>query len=271
MKSNVVSFIDMLEIKLKNDYYACKNNPDNMSFWLPKISSSTTSYLSILKLPETKIISLDFDTWRWIRTANFTKEKVKEFTQYILDRLGDFLSDQKLFMKTGVFSNKFKFNQNIVLDREEIATQFLEMYYYSMLIGQDLSAEIVLREFLESDETKFEIYHSMPLRTEYRVFYDFTNKKVIGIMNYWHPEIMEREGVLTSLDFQLYQLEKQNLQEEFDKHKEMVIKEVDTFMLGCDRLRGTWSVDVMKNNDDFWIIDMARMEDSELIDFIEKI
>lgn len=271
MNRKVINFIDRYEEKLKNDYYACRINPNNMSYWFPKLFSSSTRRDTVLKLPETKIIFLDFETWKWIRLSNFTREKINEFTEMVNRQLDDFMAGEKLFMKTGVFSNKMKFDQNIVTDRGNIGIQFLEQYYYSIVVGNDLSAEIVFREFIENVENRLEIFQSLPLRTEFRVFYDFNEKRVIGIMNYWHPEIMEREGVLSKLEFQLYQMEKDNIVNEYNEHKDFVVKEIDTFMQGCKNIMGRWAIDVMLNGEEFWIIDMSSMEDIEVIDLMEKI
>jgi len=110
----------------------------------------------------------------------------------------------------------------------------------------------------------------MPLHTEYRVFYDFDKKEVVGIANYWNPEVMTLE-VLRSDDYFEYEKVRNKIKKEYDEHKQSVVNEVHKFLKNCETLQGKWSIDVMKNGDDFWLIDIARMERSALVDLMENI
>src|SRR5690606_25319414 len=131
--------------------------------------------------------------------------------------------------------------------------------------------EVVIREYITDVDDRLEIYHTMPLRTEFRVFYDFDEKKTFGIANYWHPHLMEEKGALDAIDAQVYKIEKQKIMKEYQEDKNRGAAEVDFLLKGCDSLHGKWSMDIMKNGDSYYIIDMARMEYSELIDQMEEI
>lgn len=268
-----IPFLEMTEEerleRQKDNYKLSGETPENMSFWLPKIQSSTTKEQSCLKIPETKIIPLDFEWWTWLRSDNYTDEKIKEFNEYLVEKLDGFLEGKTLFMKTGIFSDKFVFYHATIDDRTKIGEKFLDMYYNSLLLGADKTSEAVFREMIEDIEGRKQIYEGMPLHTEFRVFYDFDEKKVIGIANYWHPELMEKH--LTGKDLINYASEREQLIADFEHYKEIVMEEVHIFMKGCSELTGKWSVDVMKNGKDLWLIDMARMERSALVEYIEKV
>lgn len=252
----------------KNDYRECQTNPENMSFWLPAIKESTTKGKSVLQLPETRIVQLPYEWWHWLRSENYTDEKLDQLNELIVDEIFNFLPEQKLFMKTGVFSDKFTFFKTVIDDKEKISRNLLDIYYSSMVFGADRTAEVVFREWISNKEGRRSIYSGMPLRTEFRVFYDFDAKEVVGISNYWHPDVMSR-GLYLVEDQEAYEHTRELLMSEFDQYKRQVAKEVSTFMKGCNKLRGKWSVDIMKNGDDFWLIDMARMELSALVGQME--
>ncbi|MBR2246101.1 MAG: hypothetical protein IJ880_03600 [Bacilli bacterium] len=253
----------------RDEYAAAKNNKENMSYWLPKIETSNTRNKSSLKIPKTKTEKLDFNTIQWLRSDSYSKEAIQEFNNLLISKLGDFESGKTIFMKTGVFSNKFNFKDAIVHDRNNIGQQFLDIFYTSMCLGVPLIDEVVFRELIEDKEDRPKIYSGMPLHTEYRVFFDFDTNNVLGVSNYWHPEEMER--YLSDNDKGVYLAHKDILLEEFNGLKDDVALEVAIWMNGVDTLEGKWSVDVMKNGNKIWIIDMARMQRSALVNRMEPV
>ncbi len=259
------------EARRKRAFDMTKDNPENMSYWFPKIEASTTRKASILQVPETKVVQLDFPTWEWLTSDNYTEEAISSFNELLLEQLSGFLDGKKLFMKSGVFSDKFVFYKTIInADRTtNIGHNFLDIYYNSMILGASNTSEVVFREFIESKESVGHIYRGMPLQTEFRVFYNFDEKKAVGVANYWYPELMEK--ALRNEDLSTYQDSKDKIISEYENEKEYLIKQVEIFMDGCEGLSGSWSIDVMKNEDDYWIIDMARMEVSALVDVMEKL
>jgi len=272
-KINIFGNMDMSEEavdKRRQDIHKeDQENFENMSYWLPKIQSSLTKENSILKIPKTKIIPLDFEMWKWLRSDKYTPEKILELNSYLVNSLDNFLENETLFIKTGTFSNKFKFSDTVVTDRNKIGEQLLNIYYSSMLVGADNSSEVVVREMIIDKENRLCIYTGMPLHTEFRIFYDFDTKEVVGVANYWHPDVMEKG--LRNEDLLTYNLEKVNIVSDFNHYKLKIAEEVRFFMEGVIGLNGKWSVDVMKNDTDFWLIDMARMERSALTQQIEQI
>ena len=260
---------EAVEKRLLEKYEASKVNPENMSYWLTKIEASTTKGQSILQVPATKIVEIPYEWWKWLQSDNYTDEKTKEFNDFLLEGMGSFVPDKTLFMKTGIFSNKFDFRLTVVEDRENIGNQFLDIYYASMCLGPDNTNEAVFREMVADTEGRETIYNGMPLHTEFRVFYDFDAKEIVGVANYWHPDEMNR--YLSPEDKLNYNKEEEKIVSDFDNHKKEVAEEVKKFMDGVTDLSGKWSVDVMKNGEDFWLIDMARMERSALVKQMESL
>lgn len=272
MKINLFAGIDMSEEAVnkrqQESFTYSKENPENMSYWLPKIQASTTKGKSVLQVPVTEIIQLDFEMWKWLRSDRYTPEKIAELNDFLVGKIGKFLGKEKiLFMKTGIFSNKFSFKTTVIDDKKNIGEKLLDMYYTSMMVGADNTSEVVFRQMVKDKEERLRIYEGMPLHTEYRVFYDFDTKEIVGVANYWHPEVME--GNLRGEDLAIYLKEKHKIVDDFNTYKHKVANEVMMFMDGSSDLRGKWSVDVMKNGDEFWLIDMARMERSALTQQIE--
>jgi hypothetical protein len=174
---------------------------------------------------------------------------------------------ETLFMKTGIFSNKFQFKSTVVNNNKTIGSQLLDIFYTSMTFGADKTSEVIFRQMILDQENRLKIYEGMPLHTEFRVFYDFDSKEIVGIANYWHPEVMDSN--LQGEDALTYTIEKEKIVNDFNNHKQLVTEQVKLFLNGSTNLNGKWSVDVMKNGEDFWLIDMARMERSALVDKIE--
>lgn len=273
-KIDIFAGMDMspegIEKRQKESYNRSKQNPENMSYWLPEIAASTTRGDSVLKIPETKILQLDYENWKWLRSDGYKPEAVADFNTHLINRLDEFGDKEEFFMKTGIFSNKFDFQDTVIRDRETVGSKYLSIFYASMMVGADETSEVVFRELIEDKEQRETIYNGMPLHTEFRVFYDFDSKKEVGIVNYWHPDVM-KGGLRSETDLEIYKSSESTLIAEYEEHKFEVIEEVKKFMRGEDKISGKWSIDVMKNGDEYWLIDMARMEKSSLVAQMERL
>lgn len=58
---------------------------------------------------------------------------------------------------------------------------------------------------------------------------------------------------------------KKKLSSRYEANKDIVIKHLQTILPNID-LEGQWSVDIMQNGKDFWLIDMASAEHSAYYD-----
>lgn len=269
IKSPTITQEEMEKIQ-QNRYNISQQTVENMSYWLPRIQKSVETSNSGIKIPETKIIPLPFERWVWLNSDNYKKEAIEEFNTFLFNEAKEFLERKnKLFMKTGLFSDKFCFKRTIVTKDVSIGENFLDIYYSSMIVGADKSAEVVLREFIESKMPLEQIYNGMNLFTEFRVFYDFDEKKVLGVSNYWHPEVMER--YLHGDDHDVYLKAKERIVNTFNEHKQMVAEKTSEALKEVTDLHGSWSVDVLLNIDELWLIDMARMFRSAMVEQMEVI
>ena len=100
---------------------------------------------------------------------------------------------------------------------------------------------------------------------------------MLGINPYWDPDVMKnRLGKEADAnnpdmvhDYVIYAAHEKTLMERYEKNKEKVQKEIMKLLPFLD-LRGQWSIDVMQNGEDFWIIDMALAKDSALLSCVPK-
>ena len=127
-----------------------------------------------------------------------------------------------------------------------------------------------MREFIEDKDNSTEIYNGMKLHTEYRVFVDFDTKTVLGVHNYWDPEKIKPhlDGLAAKGDVKAvhdritFEVAEEALCARYEENKDKVCSAVQEFLGNVKGLYGQWSIDVMQNGDDFWLIDMALAENS---------
>ena len=113
------------------------------------------------------------------------------------------------------------------------------------------------------------IYKGLPLHTEYRVFVDCDTQKVIGVNPYWDPNVMKQRfghsedsnSPHNIHDYVIYQMHEERLMQRYHDNVKTVVEHVES-MLPNLKLEGQWSIDIMQNGDDFWIIDMGVAENS---------
>ena len=252
-----------LSERVRKRFLSDNENPNNLSFWFEKIKDCG------FPVPETRVIPLTFEWYEWIRSDNYKPEKIEEFSVFIIEKLkeSNFNTDRTLFLKSGTFSNKFQFNQCKLEDIGRIGHQCLEIMYTSMLFGADKTAEIIVREFIHNPVSKKCIYEGMPLNTEFRIFYDFDKKAVMGSFNYWKRDVM-MESLEKRIHDETSKNEYDNFMEsidaiefEYNENIAKLINEVSEKMFPVE-LTGKWSIDFMKIEDKFYLIDMAIASES---------
>ena len=64
-------------------------------------------------------------------------------------------------------------------------------------------------------------------------------------------------------DYVIYTAHEDVLAKRYEDNKEKVLSEVKKLLPDC-KLQGQWSIDIMQNGNDFWLIDMARVSESSL-------
>ncbi len=259
-------------------------NRNSMSYWLPAISIAATKH-GFFRIPETKIAKVPMPLLQLSRLdyGSLTPTTLKIVDDWAMKAF-DLDVNKTYFIKTGTYSSKFDFRNAKVTGEKEvqelgeyllfIQNQAVEMagpLTQPSIYGVSTTNEWVVREFIEDVENNPCIYKGLPLHTEYRIFVDFDTDEVLGISPYWEPETMKRrfgEGNDASSphqrhDYIIYKMHEDVLMGRYHENKEKVLKAVQDLLPDVD-LEGQWSIDIMQNGDDFWLIDMATADTSAL-------
>lgn len=243
------------------DWY--KNNKNNISYWFPKVENCG------IAVPRTIIINTNED----VAKAFFMDNREKD-----LETVMNFVKEEVLpkipkdmfflFMKNGTFSNKYDFKTcKVRKDLLELTNGLIEIMYMSEMVGAGGMSEIAIREFIGSYNfvrTHIPtIYSGMPLRPEFRVFYDFDNRKVMYSVNYWNYDYCAESICENATDEIVYKTIYPSLNEFYNNNFIKVEDMVSKAMENVD-LDGKWSVDIMydEESDEYYLIDMAIAEQS---------
>lgn len=242
-----------------------RENENDFSFWFPKIKNCgipvpKTFYA---KLPD---VNEEPEYARRLREA-FYMERPKEDEEvvkaWLNERIIPALVKEGLtghvFVKNARFSNKFDARGHCnLLGLYELYRAIIGINYEAMCCGAEGCGEIVVREFIESNHSKTPcIYNGLPLRPEFRVFYDFDARTPIFTVNYWdfdyvYPHLYDATNKI------IFEHEREKLEKAFKENRERVQSMVETAMKRVDGLTGQWSVDIlMDERDNLWLIDMA--------------
>lgn len=271
-------------------YEIIGTNPNSMGYWLPRLVCAVKQQ-SFFKVPDTTIIKVPLTLLQLTRQdygslTPTTLRIVDEFCQKVfeLDESKDY------FIKTGTYSSKFDFrNCHVYGSKEvrELGEYLLYIHFQALQMASPLSNpsiygvsttnEWVVREFIEDKENNPTIYKGLPLHTEYRVFVDFDECKVIGMNPYWDPAVMKQrfghEADANSPhqihDYIVFQMHEETLMHRYEKNKGIVKEKIES-MLPNIELSGQWSIDIMENGTDFYIIDMAIAANSALNHCVPK-
>lgn len=282
--------LDILDLD-EVTYELLSYDPNSMSKWLPPIAKKVREH-NFFKIPKTKILKVPMTLLQSTRTATYNELSpisIEIINRYIY-RVFDLDDKKDYFIKTGTFSSKFDFRNSKVTSGQEVkelgsylwyiqhqASQMASMLNNVCLYGVSTNNEWIVREFIDDVEDNPTIYNGLPLHTEYRVFVDFDTKEVIGINPYWDPEVMKKNflDVGSSAqsqkqhDYVIYSAHEATLMSRYNKNKDKIIDEVSKLLTNC-KLKGQWSIDIMQNGNDFWLIDMARASESALSGCVPK-
>ena len=282
--------LDILDL----DYLAYEMlsyDPNSMSKWLPEIAK-VAKEKGFFKIPKTKILKVPMTLLQSTRVFEYqslspvTIEIINRYIHKVFE-----LDDTKdYFIKTGTFSSKFDFRNAKVTAGQEVkelgsylwyiqhqASQMASPLNNVCMYGVSSNNEWVVREFVDDVENNPTIYNGLPLHTEYRVFVDFDTNEIIGINPYWDADIMKENflDVGSSVpsqkhhDYVIYTAHEDVLAKRYEDNKEKVLSEVKKLLPDC-KLQGQWSIDIMQNGNDFWLIDMARASESSLSHCVPK-
>lgn len=282
--------LDILDIDTIT-YQIIGKNPNSMGYWLPEIVPAVVEH-GFFKIPKTTIIKVPETL------LQLTRCEYSTLTRTTLDIVDEFCSkvfqldtNKEYFIKTGTYSSKFDFRNAYVHEAKEVrelGEYLLYIHYQACMMASPLNNrsiygvsttnEWVVREFILDKEDNPCIYKGLPLHTEYRVFVDFDEKQVIGISPYWEPnEMKQRFGHEEDAnsphnihDYITYSMHENTLMNRYLKNKNQIIERINELIQDIDTLSGQWSVDIMQNDKDFWLIDMAIANNSALYNCVPK-
>ena len=239
-----------------NEYYNdLKQDVHNVSYWFPKVANCG------IKVPKTFVKEIPVELFGHLFIDHPEKD-IDCIYNWVKNELIPSIPDELrglIFIKNGAFSNKFDFSTcSIRCNPLEIARSIAEINYASLMFDTGGNTEIVIRERIPYDEQKtMTIYNGMPLRNEYRVFYDFDNRKALYVANYWDWNYCHDSISRNATDKLVYEKVYNELHAHYLFTHERVLKLVEEHMQDVD-LSGIWSVDILEDEQGkFWLIDMA--------------
>lgn len=228
---------------------------NNFSYWYPKIMDCG------IKTPKTLIFKVP-EHIRNIFMSDYEEGQFEVVNEWITNQILPILEEQRmylLFVKNGTYSDKFNATNCLTTPRE-LTNAILDINYNALILGAGGFDEMIIRERIMHNRQQTPcIYNGLPLRSEFRVFYDFTKKKVIFTENYWKYEYVF-PSLYDATDKIIFEHEKERLEKDFENKKQEVEKLVADAMQNVDGLEGPWSVDIMCENGVYYLIDMALAE-----------
>lgn len=265
-------------------------NPNAMGYWFPELVSAVKAG-SIFKLPKTKILKVPLTMLQLTRldygSLNPTTLRIVDEFCY---KAFDLKEENEYFVKTGTYSSKFNFRNAHIVGAKEVR----ELGEYLLFIqnqacmaagplsqpciyGMSTTNEWVVREYIKDKENNPCIYKGMPLHTEYRVFVDFDTDEILGMTPYWRSDVMKQrlgnekdaDSPHNVHDYTIFLAHEDTLIDQYEENKGKVMREMSKLIPDIN-LSGQWSIDIMQNGTEFYIIDMALAQESALSDCVPE-
>ena len=263
-------------------YEIIGTNRTSMGHWLPQLVAAARGK-DFFRIPATRIAKVP------MTLLQLTRQDYGALTPTTLKIVDDWThrvfaleDDKDYFIKTGTYSSKFDFRNAKVSGAKEVrelGEYLLYIHFQALQMASPLSTpciygasttnEWVVREFIADKENNPCIYKGLPLHTEYRVFIDADTDSVLSCVSYWDPDTMKRRfrdgagngSMHDAHDYLIYKAHEDTLMKRYEDNKDAVVEHVKELLPDLD-LHGQWSLDIMQNGDDFWLIDMGVAENS---------
>ena len=172
-----------------------REHENDFSFWYPKIKdcgipTPLTFYTKLPSAEEEPEYAKQLYEAFYMEHPKVDEEVVKAYLEErVIPKLKEMGLTGHVFVKNGRFSNKFNANGTCNLyGLHELYRAIILINYEAICCGADGADEIVVRKFIESSAGMTPcIYNGLPLRPEFRVFYDFdaenrSSPRIIGTM-----------------------------------------------------------------------------------------
>lgn len=253
---------------LQENFKNLNENKNNFSYWFPKIKDCG------IEIPKTfyaKVpIQVYNDLLKSLSAKDLKLNDLQNFLSEIVDKTiqEGFKYNDDIFVKNAVFSDKFNFNKSCrtILNKNKLFESILNITYASECVDAAGENEIVIREFINYDNRRTAtIYNGMPLRPEYRVFYNFKEHYIVDIVDYWNYGYVY-ENLYNYNDRIIFKTTRRERKIEWDKYYnkiketcESCLKTVNSFKedINNNIIHEIWSIDFMVANDKIYLIDMA--------------
>lgn len=257
-------------------------NPAGMGHWLPALAKANEGK-TFFRIPKTTIAKVPMTL---LQLSRVEYESLTAATLDVVDRWAQAAfglnPDGEYFIKTGTFSSKYDYRNAHVTGPHEVAqigeyllyiqSQAVEMagpLNEPAMYGVSTTNEFVVREYVPDRLGLPTIYMGLPLRCEYRCFIDCDTDELLGIHPYWDHEVMNKRfrdapdasNPHMRHDAVTYAMREPSLMREYGESKDLVAAHVRELLPGLG-LAGQWSLDIMRDGDDCWLIDMAPAERS---------
>ena len=271
-------------------YAALGKNQNSIENWFPQLCEGVEKQ-EFFKIPDTIILQVPLPL---LQLTRLDYGCMTPTTLYILDlfcqKIFHLQKENEYFVKTGTFSSKYDFRNAHVQGEKEVnelgeyllfihnqACQMAGPLMHPCIYGPGTTRSWVVREYIKDLENNPCIYKGMPLHTEYRVFVDFDTQEILGISPYWKPDIMKQrfghekdaDSPHNIHDYIIYLKHEKVLMSRYEKYKEKIEEQVQKLLPDIP-LTGQWSMDIMQNGTDFYIIDMALAVNSALLECVPR-
>lgn len=216
--------IDTSKVQVSENEYLnnLRSDPNNMSKWLPAITPADGEKRE-LRIPKTTIVQVPDDICQsFFMERPGDRERIIQFSKdQIMPKAKEAGIYPSIFMKNGGFSDKYQFNFCTPgPDEVNIAMHLISMNYDALCFDADDITEVCIRELIpHNTKTTPCIYHGMPLRPEFRVFYDFDRHQPLYVVNYWDWNYCHDAICRDYTDKIVYEAHHPKLLDQYDKYK----------------------------------------------------
>lgn len=236
------------------EYMPPKKNVNNFSQWFPQVENCG------IRVPKSMFFNVPAEIQRlFYMDEDGAVEKIDAWLhENVVPKMA---GARKYFLKNGAFSNKFDF-KHCITGKLMLLADIIEINYTSLMYETGGIDEIVLREVIPTDERITPcIYNGMPLRNEFRVFYDFDKREMLYSVNYWDYDYC-RPHLKARADAIIFDAMRTEMEAVYRAKHVEVESLVAESMRDVD-MQGRWSIDVLLDElGVYWLIDMAVAEKS---------
>ena len=232
-----------------------RGDKNNLSYWYPKIKDCG------IRTPKTVICFLTDEVMKASFCENPSdRDTIRRFVdEAVMPAVKEV--GNRPFIKNGCFSGKFDFSCCSPGDcsPESITESIIRINYDALCVDANGISEVVVRERIPAAKSTPTIYNGMPLRPEFRVFYDFTSRRTLYVQNYWDWDYCHGGISRNPEDKKVYEKAYARLWNHYVHNAGAILALANEKLSSVEGLEGIWSVDFLLDDARCpWLIDMAE-------------